>query len=134
MSLLQDMKDYLVDQGVTERIMVLRMPDEEPQGATDIISLFQYGGDEPLFVPENPDIQYDRPRLQVLTRSDDPDIAGGIAHRVRQLLSRIVNMDINGHHYLRITPNGSPFLLQRDEAERTIWSANYRVWKDAENA
>ena len=129
--MLQDIKDYLVAHGVTTPISISRLPDTEALESSDKIALFQYNGDDPIFVPEYPTVKYERPRLNVLTRSEDPDLAKSYAQTVFLLLSAIVNTSINGHFFQRVKPNGSPFLLQRDEMDRTIYSTNYSVWKEA---
>jgi len=134
MSMLDDVKAYLVANGVTNEIMISRMPDVEPGGAENTtVSLFQYGGIEPEFVHDDVNkAAMENPRLQVHCRAIQDQDAEAQAYVIWNLLSRVVNATINGHEYVRISPITSPFNLQRDEADRSIWTCNYRVRKGVE--
>lgn len=130
MSMLNDVEHHLITNGVTAPIMLSRMPDVEPDAPEEItISLYQYGGIDPEFVHDDPNPAMENPRLQVNCRAVRDQDAEAQAYVIWRLLSPVVNAVINGHEYVRITPITSPFFLQRDEADRSVWTCNYRVRK-----
>lgn len=133
MSMLDDMKDKLVAQGVTETIKLSRVGDVGNDSGTDTqIALFQYSGVDPVYVPEQPKPKYEYPRLQVLTRSVRDQDAEALAYECFNILSQVTNEVINTHNYIKVAPVGSPFMLQRDEEERSIWACNYRITRETE--
>lgn len=131
MSMLDDVKAKLVAQGVSTTITIGRMLDTN-QDTEAMISLFQYSGTDPLYVPEQSIPKYENSRLQILCRSKRDQEAESLAYRCFNVVSTITNEVINGHNYQKISPIGSPFTLMRDEEERSIWACNYRVFRETE--
>lgn len=133
MSILDDVRSYLITAGVVQPIFLSRIQDVNP-GATEltIIGLFQYTGVDPIYVPEQNKPKYENPRLQILVRSKDDANAEIVAYQVFDLVSQVTNEVINTHNYQKISPLGSPFMLMRDEEERSIWACNYRIFRETE--
>ncbi len=125
MSLVTDVKAYLVAQGQATNTFMGRLPDT-PDTAT---ALLQYAGRAPLFVHNTPGISIDRPALQILNRAPIYAEAEARALALYTLLAAIVNTSMGGTTYLRIEPLAAPFLLERDANDRTVFAANYYIQK-----
>lgn len=125
MSLVTDVKAYLVAQGQATNTFMGRLPDT-PDSAT---ALFQYAGRSPLFVHNLPTISIDRPALQILNRAKTYADAETRALALYALLAAVVNATLGSTTYQRIEPLAAPFLLERDANDRTVFAANYYVMK-----
>lgn len=121
MSLESDVKAYLVANGQgTNLFMGLLPPNPD-----DAVALYQYTGLRPDFVHNTATISRDRPALQVQVRSLVYATARDRAMAIYALLAQVVNATLSGTVYQRIEPLGSPFLLERDRNQRTVYAANY---------
>lgn len=125
MSLVADVDVYLGTLSLDANTFRGRLPDT-PDSAT---ALFQYAGRAPLFVHNTAGISIDRPALQILNRAKSYAEAEARALALYAALSAVVNLTLNGTTYQRIEPLGSPFLLERDANDRTVFGANYYCMK-----
>ncbi len=127
MSLISDAKSYLVANGQSANLYLGRLPDDPDMAA----ALFQYAGRAPLFVHSKPGIDLDRPALHVLVRDTNYAAAESRAMAIYALLASVVNATLGspGTFYERIEPLGSPYLLERDAKERTVFGQNHYVIK-----
>lgn len=125
MSLVTDVKAYLVAQGQATNTFMGKLPDT-PDSAT---ALFQYAGRGPLFVHNLPTISIDRPALQILNRARTYAEAETRALALYALLAAITNTSMGGTTYQRIEPLAAPFLLERDALDRTVFAQNHYIMK-----
>lgn len=125
MSLVADVDVYLGTLSLDANTFRGRLP-ESPDSAT---ALIPYAGRAALFVHNLPTISIDRPALQVLCRAKTFADAEARASALYAVLSAVVNLDLNGTRYQRIEPLGSPFLLERDANDRTVFAMNLYVMK-----
>lgn len=128
MSLVDDIKQLLINNNITTAIAKADMPDTPD----DLICLFQYAGQN--------NITFDRitrPNLQIQIRSASYGFAMEEAERIQNILWQIGDemneseysggVEINDMLYLVIEPVQSPFLLRKDEKERKIIIQNFRT-------
>lgn len=125
MSLVTDVKAYLVAQGQATNTFMGRLPDT-PDSAT---AIFQYAGRNPLFVHNTAGISIDRPALQILNRATTYAEAEARALALYALLAAVVNTTMGSTTYQRVEPLAAPFLLNRDELDRTVFAQNHYVMK-----
>ncbi len=125
MSLVEDVSAFLTTQGQGANLYLARLPDNPD----DVAALYQYAGRSPLFVHDKAGIDIERPALQVLVRSRVYATAQARAYAIHTLLVAVVNSTLGSTLYQRIEPLASPFLLDRDQNDRTVFAANYHAWK-----
>jgi hypothetical protein len=127
--LLEDLSYAIEVAGVGVRgqdLFAGRMP-EEPD---EVIALMSYPGEAPVFTHDRPgEINYERPRAQVMVRSRYRANAEAKAQAILVALSAIVEQEIQGTRYLRVIPLQSPFVAGRDNNDRTLIACNYRAMK-----
>lgn len=101
-----------------------------PTDPDDCLAVIDYFSLPPGLVHDQPGvIAYEMPRVQVLSRSASRQTAARNAQLASQALARVVNTSIMEAFYLGIIPLSSPFLLERDPNDRTIYACNYQVDK-----
>lgn len=71
----------------------------------------------------------ERPRLQVIVRSDDYAKGRLLIEQVYKTLQVVVNTTMSGTLYYRIASVDMPELLDRDSRQQPIFSCNFDVWK-----
>lgn len=94
--------------------------------------VYEGAGSSPLEVmgPSLPPNEH--PRIQVVCRGQPEDYVGPRTKldAVWRVLAGVLDVVIDGTRYLRIEPVGSPFVLNRDESQRVLVSANFDVTKE----
>lgn len=79
----------------------------------------------------------ERPRLQLLSRTTSPSsgsdvpFSSGASSAIRRaagLLENISNTTIGGSTFHRVATVQAPYQLQRDDAGRILFAANFDVW------
>lgn len=126
MSLVKDIKSYLVSKGISTPIYLGEIPDSPDE----VIGLFQYAGQGPLV---GADIE--RPGLQVRVRGSYETAITNI-YAISEILSEVGNevngtlpegITIDSTLYLRIASVQSPFPLAYDSKERKEFVQNFYI-------
>lgn len=122
--LVDDLKDILVANslGVFGTDLFVTRAPEEPNTLTAILP---YGGQGPARTHSGTDRRF--PRVQVLTRSMDPEVAYQKADAVRAVFVAYPQTQIGPRVYEAIIPLGEPQPLLRDTQGRTPVVVNYEV-------
>ena len=97
-------------------------------------ALLEYGGDPPLRNQSEGAARSgaqsgERPRIQLLCRSDSYVTGRGLIQSIWEALDGVVNQTINGTSYVRIASLQSPFFLEFDENKRYLFAVNFSVTK-----
>jgi hypothetical protein len=129
MSLLTDVADFLEAQSLI--VPGAYYLSELPNEPDDIVTLHETPGLAPGFVHGKIGAAYEYPRLQVINRSKDYQVAYDKAFDIFRVLSNIVNTTLGTTWYLRISPMGSPAQIQRDQNDRILMVTNYQVSKES---
>lgn len=128
MSIKADLHDYLSTVTNVDDIFIGGLP-ERP---SNVVTIEQYPGTPPEFIPEQSGPAYEHPSIQVRARSLDPTWAEERAQELFRKLSVIVNMTINGTRYQRVKAISSPFFMGNDQNDRSNWVVNFAVHKEVE--
>lgn len=131
MALLEDIAAVIDSNSVTftlgTNLFIGRLPD-----SPDLCcAIFQYGGEEPLNMMGGdamPPIE--QPRIQVLVRATGYASAQSTITTIWGYLEAILNENLTGDRYLRVSAVQSPFPMDRDAQDRVIFAQNYRVLKE----
>jgi hypothetical protein len=131
MSTLTDVADLLLDEGLItiDDYKVSEIPDEP----LEVVVLHETPGPAPAFVHGHIGPAYEYPRLRIVVRSDEYDQAYDRSFAIYKLLGSVVNLDINGVRYLRISPMGSPAQAQRDGNDNVLMMCDYQVSRATPN-
>lgn len=129
MALLDDVADYLQQQGIGTRgtdLFVGRMPDE-PDAA---VVLIDTGGGEPSLIDN-----IDTPSWQVRVRAAAYPDAVAKAYAINDLLHGITESDLGAvgatSHFHLVWAIQSPVSLGQDDKQRSEFSQNFRAfWGD----
>ena len=97
-------------------------------------ALLEYGGDQPLRNQSEGAAgsgaqSGERPRIQLLCRSETYTGGRSLIQSIWQALDGVVNQTINGTFYVRMAAIQSPFLVELDDNNRYLFSANFNVTK-----
>jgi Bacteriophage minor capsid protein len=122
MAILEELKGYLVANGVSPVFMV-KMPDTPD----DAVCLYEYAGIPPQFAHDGQ--QWENPRVQVVTRDSKLNYASARAkaQSVYDVLNGTVNTTIDSRHYLKILALQSPFPMGADENDRPRIVINFEI-------
>lgn len=126
--LLEDVALLLADAGigvVGESIFLARLPDSPPSATC----VREYGGIAPDYLYGGSDPNEEWPRCQIETRDPDYAAARLRIERVARTLGAVRERVVNGTHYHRITPLGSPVPLGEDESQRSRIVASFETAK-----
>lgn len=102
-----------------------------PEAPDSSVAFYQYPGEPDIETMDGPKVE--RPRLQVMVRDVDNDIAERRSVLIRNILRTIKGVTINGVYYHKVTPVASPGPIGPDVANRFRWTTNYSVWKDVDS-
>lgn len=97
-------------------------------------ALIEYGGEPPLRT-QNEGAAHssaqggERPRFQLLCRATDYETGRSLIQSIWEVLDAIVNEEIVGTFYQRVSAVQQPFLLERDENDRWVFVANFTATK-----
>jgi len=119
MSVLDELADYVAaNSGGAFTVGVNLFKGIMPDTPETCIALLEYPGLGPLFKQDQAAPREERPRLQVLSRDPDYQVARQNAGTVWDVLAAIRNQTIGGTWYLKVTPLQSPFPVQRGPTDR----------------
>lgn len=127
MSMIGDIRQYLMSTGVTIPMILSHMPDEG-----ECVALYQYAGKGQMILAG-----LEQPGLQVKARYSDyetaMDAVAQIANIIVQIGDEYSDMDgsetINGKIYHRVLPVASAFSLGWNENEQVEIVQNFYVTK-----
>lgn len=127
MSMKADLQDYLVSIGQGVDVYIGGFPDTPD----DVVVLEQYGGLEPIYIPElTTQPAYERPSIQARSRSFDPEKSERRAKELMHLLS-LTNVTLNDTFYQRVAAITSVMYIGLDEAKRHHFTVNFGVFKNS---
>jgi hypothetical protein len=101
-----------------------------PDSPNDLIAMYETGGSSPVDMTGSLLPGYERPRVQILSRSKIPETARLNAEKAYQALVQVANQGVNGTRYLKISAVQSPFQTGRDTSNRVTYAVNLEVWKE----
>jgi len=131
MALLEDIAAVIDSNSVTftlgTNLFIGRLPDDPDL----CCAIYQYGGEEPLKTMGGdamPPIE--EPRIQVIIRATGYATAQSTITTIWGYLEAILNENLTGDRYLRVSAVQSPFPLERDSQDRILFAQNFRVQKE----
>lgn len=131
MAILDDLGAFLATAGVGTvgtNIFLGRLPDDPDK----CLALFEspvQGGPQDTFGRDTAPV-YELPGLQVQSRAATYTEARSFIQSAWNELVKIGNETLTATYYLRCEPLESPVPLDRDDAERMKFKADFRVWKN----
>ena len=133
MGLMEDIGVYLSSNGqgaVGTAIFYGGRPDQPD----DCLTLYEYSGPAPEMENSEDAFAWERPSLQMVSRSADPLAARNTIRAAWAPLVPLTNLwltDDAGKKtlYREINPQQSPFQLGRDENRRFLWAVNFQIIK-----
>jgi hypothetical protein len=136
MSLLDDVASYLTTNttvftvgGTTGNLSLEQQLDTQPD---TLVTLLEQPGlpNAYAFSTGNPvEVVYERPNMQVLSRSTDPVVARSRVQTVYRKLDGLTSTTINGIRYYEFVAVQAPFQIGRDDNQRHLWSLNFNIKK-----
>ena len=127
--ILEDIGDLLTSGGVATTVYRGFLPDTPDEA----VAVYEYPGQEPIRAMRSSPGQpvAERPRVQVVCRAAawEYDRSRQKANDAWRLMEGLGERTINGTRYLFVRTLQSPFLLQRDEAQRVVIAFNAEVLK-----
>jgi hypothetical protein len=121
MATLDDIRQRLIDQGITGTIALGSMPSTPDA----VIALRQYGGMSPVHTLGRDNI-FRRPYIQVAAR------AGANDYQTAQTKAELcfaaltfTEVTINGNRYCRVEPLQDPFVINEDDNSR--WEIGFNI-------
>jgi hypothetical protein len=131
MTVLEEVGAFLAAAGlgvIGADLFLGKLPNDPPACG----AVYEYGG----FAPEGQfgasGIRHETPAIQVVFRGEPHDYAGPRAKAKTAFvaLTNVETQSLSGTFYHWIHAQQSPFLLQRDDAERTLIACNYLCEKE----
>ena len=104
---------------------------KQPDFPDKCVTVYEYGGAFSLHAMSSGPGRAvaERPRVQVVVRSNSYSTGRTKANEVFRLLDGLRERTINGVTYKWAAAIQSPFLMRRDENDRALIAANYEIWK-----
>ncbi len=136
MTILDELATYLVANttltvgGTTGTLTKAIMRDSQPD---TVASLFETGGlpsRQAFSTGTNTDIVWERPSVQLLSRSLSYQTARAAAEAVYQALDGLGETTMSGTRWGSVDAIQAPFSLGRDENERYLVSVNFQIHKE----
>lgn len=128
--LLDELGTYLQTNGIGTQgtdLFLGSLPDR-PDAA---VAVLEYGGLAPEHtMGANTAPDFERPRVQVLSRHADYTTARQKAEDAYRLLDKLTATSLSSTLYLRIAALQSPTWLGQDQNNRHVVSCNFQVWKE----
>ena len=126
MGLIEELATYL-DSGSTKYALGTNLfMNDLPDIPATATAIFETGGVPPsrTFAPSTR-AAWENQRVQVYCRSTSSVTARANMETAWALLDAVVNTTLSGTTYLRVEAIQSPFLLNRDQAGRVAYAANF---------
>jgi hypothetical protein len=132
MTTLDEVGDFLeteVGLSIETDLFLGFMPDTDGL-PSKVVALYEEPGSSPVET-FGTEVGTLRPRLQVLVRGDEPVSTEGLAWEIWTALTVVVEQDLLGTRYHRISGVGSaPMPLGEDKEGRYQFSLNFDCWKE----
>lgn len=106
-------------------LFIGRMPDTPD----NCVTLYEYGGSVPDNTMGTSAPSLENPSIQVAVRSTTYAGAVTTIRSIWDKLEAVVDEDLSGTRYNRISANQSPFPLDRDTSDRILFVQNFDVTK-----
>jgi hypothetical protein len=113
-----DIKAQLVLLGVIASGFV----GEEPATPNDVVTVYDTGGGEPFA-----GIELYEPSIQVRVRNTSYAAAYALQQEIRKALIVPTDFEINNTHYIGVWNMGDIISLGKDQNNRAVFTANYRI-------
>lgn len=131
MSVLNEIAAHLVAQGLgtlNTDLFIGKLPNDPAACG----AVFEYGGPPPEMGFGAAGVKHETPGVQVVFRGAPHDYAGPRtkAETAYRALAAVEAQPLSGTFYHWIHPQHSPFLHERDDAERVLIAANYLCEKE----
>lgn len=94
---------------------------KEPQSPANCVTIYDTGG----FVPE----LYDKPTIMIRVRNTDYADGYSLMHEIRDGLHELTEQIQGGTRYIAIWSMGDVQYLRHDENNRSIFTANFRIFR-----
>lgn len=101
-----------------------------PDEPDDLMLVNEYAGDEPEFVQDQLRVDLENPRIQIVVRSERPEVGRALAEQAYQALMDIRNDVLSGTRILWCRPSDTPAMIGRDDSGRFLTTVNFRVKKE----
>lgn len=130
MAILEDIAALIDSSSTTFTLGTNLFMGRLPDSPDTCCAVYQYGGEEPMNVMGGDSMPpLEEPRVQVLVRATGYATAQSTATTIWTYLETVLNENLSGTRYLRISAVQSPFPLERDAQDRVIFAQNFRVVK-----
>jgi len=126
--LLDDIAIILVGAGLGTTGTDLFLSQMPPTPDT-VVTLYETGGQAPMYTHSSPLQAYERPMFQVIARDPSYVAARNKINSIWKTLGAIKNTSITDAFYLMIMPRQSPFDMGDDENKRSRLVVNFDVVK-----
>jgi len=102
-----------------------------PDSPDNVVALFENTGIVPVSTLGSTNLpQIERPELQFIVRNTSYATGRTLANTLWELLTSVSNSTIEGTLYHRIEATSSPFVFERDQSRRVLFSCNFNVMKE----
>lgn len=103
-----------------------------PDTPDNVVALYEStGGVVPVSTMGSTNLpQIERPELQVIVRNTSYSTGRALANTLWELLTAVSNTTIESTLYHRIESTSSPFVFDRDDSRRVLFSCNFNVMKE----
>lgn len=117
--------NYLVSQGVTTHLDEIRLPDSP----IPAIAVIENVGLAPETIQDSRIPVIEHPRMQILCRDVDPQVAYDNAWTIYRILANLTNSALmnNGIFVMLFEVSQPPFLVERDRNDRPIYGFNAQL-------
>lgn len=103
-----------------------------PDTPDNVVALYEStGGVVPVSTMGSTNLpQIERPELQIIVRNTSYSTGRTLANTLWELLTAVSNTTIESTLYHRIESTSSPFVFDRDDSRRVLFSCNFNVMKE----
>jgi len=131
MALLDDLGTY-VDTNTSLTLGTDLFLSLMPDTPDNVVALYEStGGVVPVSTMGSTNLpQIERPELQVIVRNTSYSTGRTLANTLWELLTAVSNTTIESTLYHRIESTSSPFVFDRDDSRRVLFSCNFNVMKE----
>lgn len=102
-----------------------------PDTPDNVVGLFENTGVVPISAMGSANLpKIERPELQFIVRNTSYATGRTLANELWELLTSVSNATIESTLYHRIEATSSPFVFERDNSRRVLFSCNFNVMKE----
>lgn len=131
MSVLEEVGQYLIDQGAADGFGDDLFLNARPDDPTDCLTVYSYpGGGAPEYVQNSQSPNISKVQIQVVGRGANSVTVRAKVQAAWVALTHVFNTILSGTKYRSIMVNGEPGLLGRDQNNLYLIAFNATVEKD----